>query len=136
MPLLRRLIFDRLPPDVQSKCAVQREWWPPDLALGVYRASRCVFGVEMHSQVMALGNGVPAVVLRHPQFGTKSEMWNSIGLADWLADAEAPDYAARAESAVMDILRDPDGAAEKVRRARQVIDRAAADAVRRTFGSA
>ena len=66
LPLIRRLVYDRLPPEIQRRCAVWGSLWAPDLALGVYRASRGVFGVEMHSQVMAAGSGIPAVLLRHP----------------------------------------------------------------------
>ena len=135
LPLIRRLVYDRLPPEIRTCCVPQERLWSPDLALGVYRASRGVFGVEMHSQVMAVGSGIPAVLLRHPQFGTKSGMWQSIGLADWLIDAEQPDYVRRAESAVMGILSDPDGTAKKLRNARKIIDRAAAEAMRRTFFS-
>ena len=133
LPLIRRLVYDRLPPEIQRRCALLESLWPPDLALGVYRASRGVFGVEMHSQVMAAGSGIPAVLLRHPQFGTKSEMWKIVGLADWLIDAGDPDYCAKAEGAVTAILSAPDRAAEKLRKAREIIDRAAAAALRKTF---
>ena len=133
LPLIRRLVYDRLPQKIRTQCVPQTSLWSPDLALGVYRASRGVFGVEMHSQVMAVGSGVPAVLLRHPQFGTKSEMWKTIGLADWLMDSESPDYCARSAAAVMDILGDPERAAKKLREARKIIDRSAADALRRTF---
>ena len=135
LPLIRRLVYDRLPPEIRTRCVPQDRLWPPDLALGVYRASRGIFGVEMHSQVMAAGSGIPAVLLRHPQFGTKSEMWKTIGLADWLIDAEQPEYVRRAEAAAMDILGDPGRAAEKLRDARKIIDRAAAEAMRKTFYS-
>ena len=135
LPLIRRLVYDRLPPEIQGRCALLESLWAPDLALGVYRASRGVFGVEMHSQVMAAGSGIPAVLLRHPQFGTKSEMWKTIGLADWLIDAEDPDYCAKAENAVTAILSDPGRSAEKLRRAREIIDRAAGAALWKTFYS-
>ena len=135
LPLIRRLVYDRLQPEVQRRCALLESLWAPDLALGVYRASRGVFGVEMHSQVMAAGSGIPAVLLRHPQFGAKSEMWKTVGLADWLIDAGDPNYCARAESAFTAILSDPGCAAGKLRKAREIIDRAAGSALRKTFYS-
>lgn len=131
--LIRPRIFDLLPAEIQASCVPMDSLWSPDLALGVYRASRGVFGVEMHSQVMAVGNGVPGVLLRHPQFGSKSEMWKSIGVAEWLIDAEAPDYSSKALSTVRDILEYPGKTAEKLRRARAIINSANADAVRRSF---
>lgn len=133
IPLIRRLVYDRLPPEIQRFCVPQSTLWSPDLALGVYRASRGVFGVEMHSQVMAAGSGIPAVLLRHAQFGTKGEMWKKIGLEDWLIDSELPDYCARGENAVMEILKDPEKAAEKLRNARRLLDTAASEAIRKTF---
>ena len=133
IPLIRRLVYDRLPPEIRACCVPQSCLWSPDLALGVYRASRGVFGVEMHSQVMAVGSGIPAVLLRHPKFGTKSEMWKTIGLADWLIDSGLPDYVTRAEAAAMEILGDPVRTEKKLRNARTIIDRAAEEAVRKTF---
>lgn len=131
--LIRPRIFDLLPPEIRSSCVLMESLWAPDLALGVYLASRGVFGVEMHSQVMAVGNGVPGVLLRHPQFGSKSEMWKSIGVPEWLIDAESPDYAEQALAAARDILAHPGKTAEKLRRAREIIDSANAAAIRKSF---
>ena len=79
LPLATRALYDQLPPDVQTRCVVLRWCWSPDLALGVYRQSRCVFGIEMHSQVMALGRGIPSCVFRHSGFGSKSGMFRDVG---------------------------------------------------------
>ena len=131
--LIRPLIFDRLPAEIQKACVPMDEFWSPDLALGVYRASLGVFGVEMHSQVMAVGNNVPGVLLRHPQFGSKSEMWKTIGLEDWLIHTELPDYCDRAVQTVDRILGNPDESAQKLRRARTIIDQANRQAIGQSF---
>ena len=133
MPLLRRAVYDRLPDDVKAACVVLEDFWAPDLALGVYRKCRCVFGIEMHSQVMAVGNGVPAVVMRHSGFGTKSGMWKDVRLGDWLMDIDEPGAAARAAAIVGGILADEPAAKAKVAAARAVIDRAASEAIRKAF---
>lgn len=133
MPLLRRAVCDLLPDDVRAECVVMEDFWSPDLALGVYRRSRCVFGIEMHSQVMAVGNGVPAVVMRHSGFGTKSDMWKDIGLGAWLMDIDGPCAEDRAAEIVGGILADESAAKAKVAAARAIIDRAASEAIRRVL---
>ena len=134
LPLASRALYDQLPPDVQTRCVVLHRFWSPDLALGVYRQSRCVFGIEMHSQVMALGNGVPACVFRHSGFGTKSSMFKDVGAGEWLLDIDEPEAARKAAAMVGGILSDPAAAAAKCRAARAAIDRAADAALARVSG--
>ncbi len=131
--LIRPQVYDKLPPEIRKYCVPMDSMWSPDLALGVYRASRGVFGVEMHSQVMAAGNGVPGVLLRHPRFGSKSEMWKSVGLQEWLIHTDLPDYTAKAVAAADKILGDPEWSAAKLRRARNIIDKANQEAIRKSF---
>jgi hypothetical protein len=131
--LIRPQIYDKLPPEIQTHCVPMDQMWSPDLALGVYRASRGVFGVEMHSQVMAVGSGVPGVLLRHPRFGSKSEMWKKIAVPEWLIHTELPDYTARAVDAADKILGAPEETALKLHRARQFIDEANRRAIRTSF---
>lgn len=131
--LIRPRIYDQLPADVQKQCVPMDKMWAADTALGVYRASRGVFGVEIHSQVMAVGSGVPGVVLYPPQWGSKGEMWKSIGLADWYITTDSPDYAQRAVTVARKILSDPAGTDQKLRRAREIIDSANRSAIEQSF---
>jgi polysaccharide pyruvyl transferase WcaK-like protein len=130
IPLLTRALYDKLPQDVKDRCVVLRQFWAPDLALGVYRRSRCVFGIEMHSQVMALGSGIPACVFRHSGFGSKSGMWSDLGADCWLLDIDTPGAAEKAAAMVGGILADPDKAAAKCRAVRKEIDKAELAAAR------
>ena len=129
----KRLVMDRLPDDVRARCVWTGEYWSPDLALSVCRASRLVFGIEMHSQVMALGNGVPSVILVHPNFGTKDDMWRTIGCADWRVDLTAEDAASRAVRTVSSILSDERAARAKVAAAREFLDRKASEMFASSF---
>ena len=129
MPLATRALYDRLPQDVRERCVVLKRFWAPDVALGVYRRSRCVFGIEMHSQVMALGNGVPACVFRHSGFGTKSSMFKDVGAGEWLLDIDEPGAARKAAAMVGGILSNPAAAVAKCLAARVAIDRAANEAL-------
>ena len=131
--LAREAVLDRLPEDVRGHCAVLDTMWSPQTALSVYRRARAVAGIQMHSEVMAIGSGIPAIVLRHSGFGNKSDMWRSIGLGDWLIDIDDPDAQERAGAALADILDHPEKAQGKVRQARKAIDEARDSAIRKTF---
>ena len=131
--LCREAVYDQLPEDVREHCVLQQEWWSPDVALAVYRQSLCVCGIEMHSQVMAAGNGIPAVVFRHSGFGSKSGMWNTIGLEDWLLDIDSPDAPQRACRIVGSILDHPEEAFWKLVKARRIIESAEREAIYASF---
>ncbi len=131
--LIRPRIFDKLPADIQKLCVVMDSMWSPDTALGVYMQSRGVFGVEIHSQVMAIGKNVPGLLLYPPEFGSKGQMWKSIGVPEWLIYTDSPDYASRAVATAREILSDPEKTAEKLRRARKIIDEANKNAIKKSF---
>lgn len=42
----------------------------------------------MHSPIMAVGNGIPAIVCRFEEQTCKGIMWREIGLGDWLFDLD------------------------------------------------
>ena len=133
MRIARETIYEKLPEDVRRASVLLNSFWAPDLALAVYRKSLCVFGIEMHSQVMAVGSGVPAAVFRHSGFGSKSEMWKDIGLGDWLLDIDEPDYARRGLEVVSGILSSYGKALETVRAAVTQIGRAERTAAEAAF---
>ena len=67
-------IYDWLPAVVR-KCVVWRDkFWLTDEALSVYVRSAGLFGLEMHSPVMAIGNGIPAIVGRFAEQTSKGFM--------------------------------------------------------------
>jgi hypothetical protein len=131
--LCKRAIIDKLPSDVKASCVWTGEYWAPDLALSVYKASQLVFGIEMHSQVMALGNGVPAVILVHPNFGTKDDMWRTIGCASWRVDITKKDASSKAVAVVNDILTNQKKAMETVASARKFLDCKSAEMFKKSF---
>jgi len=132
MALLEPL-YRSLPEDVAKSCVVLPTFWGPAEALAVYRRSIAVFGIEMHSQVMALGSGIPSAVFRHKGFGSKSNMWADIGVPEWLLDIDDTDSTAKALAILDDLLADPAAARKKVRLCRERIDAAAEAAVRMQF---
>ena len=133
LKLIRSVVYDKLPDDVKARCVCQDKMWGADLALGVYLKSRLVFGIEMHSQVMALGSGVPAVLFHHPGFGTKADMWRTVGVPEWRVDILKPDAAECAVRTVGEILADPAGAAAKTAKVKKLIDKSAAEMFAKAF---
>ena len=87
----------------------------------------------MHSQVMAAGNGIPACVFRHGGFGTKSDMFNTVGLGCWLLDIDDQGAEQKAVAMVSDILEHPAKSRKVLKKARKTIDSARNSALSVSF---
>ena len=137
--LCRNELYAMFPEDVRPRIVVPENFWEADLALGVYRRSRGLFGTEMHSQVMAVGSGIPAMVCRTKEFGTKSRMWDDLGLGEWLFDFDLPADRQRFPEAVMKMFTQEDPTRRLVEHARTVLQERFgffADFLRRQYGQA
>ncbi len=121
MLLGKEILFDRLPYDVRARVVWRPDYWLTDEALSVYVRSLGLFGNEMHSPIMAVGNGVPAIVCRWAEQTSKGVMWKDIGLSEWLFDMDDPAQHAGIVPAVLAIAADPAAARAKVRRAQAVL---------------
>jgi polysaccharide pyruvyl transferase WcaK-like protein len=97
----RNELLDRLPEAVRSRVVWREEFWLPDEALSVYRRSAGLFGNEMHSPILCVGNGIPAIVCRFSEQTSKGFMWRDIGLGDWLFDLDVPGEVAAIPGAVL-----------------------------------
>ncbi|TWU20499.1 Polysaccharide pyruvyl transferase [Novipirellula galeiformis] len=114
-------LYDKLPGDVKPRVVWRENFWLTDEALSVYVRSAGVFGSEMHSPIMAVGNGIPAIVCRFAEQTSKGFMWQDIGLGDWLFDLDAPEQAARVPDAVVAMASDFAAAKAKTETARQFV---------------
>jgi len=122
MTITKEEIYDQLPADVKPRVVWRETFWLTDEALSVYRRSSGLFGLEMHSPIMALGNGIPAIVCRFEEQTSKGFMWRDIGLGDWLVDMDQPDDVARLTATVLSLATDPAAAREKVARAAKFVE--------------
>ena len=120
--LCQNELYAMFPEDVKPYIVVQDSFWEADLALGVYKQSCGVWGTEMHSQVMAIGNDIPAIVCRTREFGSKSQMWNDLGLNEWLFDFDIAGDRERFPEAVMQMLNNREHTAELVKNAQKILD--------------
>ncbi len=91
MDVAKEMLFDPLPEDVRKRVVHRSTYWLTDEALSTYVRSAGLFGLEMHSPIMCIGNGVPAVVCRFSEQTSKGFMWRDIGLEDWLFDMDKED---------------------------------------------
>lgn len=119
----RERIVERLPEDVRRRVVWRDRYWLPDEALSTYVRSAGLFGNEMHSPIMCIGNGVPAIVCRWAEQTSKGLMWRDIGLGEWLFDFDQEADLQRLPPAVLAIARDPDRARRRAEQARSEVER-------------
>ena len=127
MEVGRRLLVEPLPDDVKKRVVWRPNFWLTDEALSTYVRSAGLFGLEMHSPIMCIGDGVPALVGRFAEQTSKGVMWRDIGLGDWLFDFDEPADVARLTPAVLDMIEHREAALEKVRAAQKVVASAQAE---------
>jgi hypothetical protein len=75
----------------------------------------------MHSPIMCISNGIPAVVCRWEGQTTKGLMWKDIGLQDWLFNLDEAADLPKIAPTVLAIAKDPAAAKAKVAKAQAVV---------------
>jgi polysaccharide pyruvyl transferase WcaK-like protein len=117
----KEMVFDPLPDDVKKKTVWRPNYWLTDEALSVFVHSAGLFGNEMHSPIMCISSGIPAVVCRFDEQTNKGFMWHDIGLNDWLFTLDNPDDVQRIVPTVLSFAKDPAAAKAKAAKAREVV---------------
>jgi polysaccharide pyruvyl transferase WcaK-like protein len=117
----KEMLFDPLPEDVKKNVVWRDRYWLTDEALSTYVRSAGLFGNEMHSPIMCISSGVPAVVCRWDEQTNKGFMWHDIGLQDWLFTMDKPEEVDRIVPTVLAIARNPEAARGKAAKAREVV---------------
>jgi len=123
MAVGKEMFLDRLPADVKDRVVWRETFWLTDEALSVYVHSAGLFGSEMHSPIMAVGAGVPAIVCRFKEQTSKGYMWRDIGLGEWLFDLDRSADRDRIVPAVLDMAKNPEAAKRRVAEARAFVER-------------
>ncbi len=122
MILGKEMIFDKLPKDVQHKVVWRSDFWLTDEALSVYVNSVGLFGNEMHSPIMCIGNGVPAIVCRWESQTSKGIMWRDIGLGDWLFDFDQENEVRAMPDAVLSLAQSREASRQRANEARELVN--------------
>lgn len=122
MAVGKELLYDKLPDDVKPRVVWRDRFWLTNEALSVYVRSAGLFGSEMHSPIMAVGNGIPAIVCRFEEQTSKGIMWRDIELGDWLFDFDREEECQRLPQAVVDMAQNPAAARDKVTQAQRFVE--------------
>ena len=124
MAVGKELLYDPLPADVKRRVVWRPDYWLTGEALATYTRSAGLFGNEMHSPIMSIGHGIPAIVCRWAEQTSKGMMWRDIGLEQWLFDFDNPADPPRLPEVVLHMAKDPVAAKAIAQAAQQrVIDR-------------
>jgi hypothetical protein len=121
MEIGKVMLVDPLPDDVKARVVWRKDYWLTDEAVSTYVHSAGLFGLEMHSPIMCIGNGVPAIVCRFVDQTYKGLMWRDIGLGDWLFDMDVPEEVARIVPTVVAMAKDPAAAKAKAAKALEFV---------------
>ena len=121
MEIGREMLVDKLPDDVKAKVVWRPNYWLTDEALSTYVRSAGLFGAEMHSPIMGIGNGIPAIVCRWKEQTSKGLMWRDIGLGEWLFDMDNEAEIPGILPAVLALAKDPAAAKAKAMKARDFV---------------
>ena len=121
MEVGKQWVLDKLPADVRQRVVWREQFWLTDEALSTYRRSAGMFGLEMHSPIMCIGNGIPAIVGRFAEQTSKGFMWRDIGLGDWLFDFDQEAEIERYVPAVLALAQNPAAAKAKIVKARKFL---------------
>lgn len=113
----KEMLVDPLPASVKPHVVWREKFWLTGEALSVYVRSAGLLSMEMHSPIMALGNGIPAIVCRFVEQTTKGVMWRDIGLRDWLFDLDKEDELRRVVPTALALASNPAEARKKAAQA-------------------
>ncbi|MEM1443316.1 MAG: polysaccharide pyruvyl transferase family protein, partial [Verrucomicrobiota bacterium] len=123
MQVGKELLYDRLSEAAKKRVVWREEYWLTDEALSTYVRSAGLFGNEMHSPIMCIGQGVPAIVCRWEEQTWKGYMWEDIGLGDWLHHFDDEAYVKRLPDTVVAMAKDLPAAREKAAKAKAFVEK-------------
>jgi hypothetical protein len=123
----KEMLYDPLPDDVKKKVVWRNRFWLTDEALSVYVRSAGFFGLEQHSPIMCIGNGIPALLGRFEEQTSKGFMWYNIGLKDWFFDSDKSEQMDKLTSTVLSVVKNPDLAHQKTTKAKELVEKRQAE---------
>ena len=119
----KEMLYDPLPIIIKKRVVWRSHYWLTDEAISTYKLSAGIFGNEMHSPIMAVGNGIPAIVCRFKEQTSKGIMWRDIGLGDWLFDLDNQLEKEGIVPAVLAIAKNKQKAKERALNAKQNVEK-------------
>jgi hypothetical protein len=118
----KKMLYDPLPERVKSRVVWRDHFWLTDEAVSTYIMSAGLFGLEQHSPIMCIGNGIPALVGRFKEQTSKGFMWQDIGLGEWLFDSDSEVDMGRLVSTVLSLAKEPEASKMKAIKAKEFVE--------------
>jgi polysaccharide pyruvyl transferase WcaK-like protein len=138
MAVGKEMLYDKLADDVRERVVWRPDYWLTGEAVSVYVRSAGLFGNEMHSPIMCVGHGIPAIVCRFAEQTSKGFMWSDIGLGEWLFDHDSAEDRRRIVPTVVALAKNRTAAKTKAAAARAFVEqrqRETMEVLRRQFVS-
>ncbi|WP_164101403.1 polysaccharide pyruvyl transferase family protein [Candidatus Laterigemmans baculatus] len=123
MQVGKEMLYDKLPAAIRQRVVWREDYWLTGEAISTYVRSAGLFGNEMHSPIMCIGHGIPAIVCRWAEQTTKGYMWEDIGLGDWLFDLDNESEVAKVAPTVLALAKNPHAAKAKAAGARKFVEK-------------
>lgn len=113
MVLAYQHLYQKLPREIIEKGVVWKsDYWLTSEAQSIYNQSSGLFGLEMHSPIMCVASGIPAIVGRSKEQSTKGYMWEDLGMSEWLFDFDE-DITDSYTQTVLNLIQNPEAAKAK-----------------------
>lgn len=123
MAVNKEMIYDRLSARDRKKVVWKSDYWLVGEAISTYRQSAGLFGLQMHSPIMCVGHGVPAILCGLDQQTSKQIMWDDIGLGAWHLDFDEAEGRERLPEAVLQMVLNPEDSFQKAAAAKRVVEK-------------
>lgn len=81
-------LYDRIKPHAHERVVWRPEYWLTDEAQTIYSRAHSLISMEMHSPIIFVSEGLPAIYLRQSTDTWKGQMWRDIGLARWILELD------------------------------------------------
>jgi len=89
LALAREYLYDILSDEAKEKCVYLDTFWTSEQAFSIFRRSRIIVSMEMHSIIMAMNVGTPFIHNPFDECGRKKYMVKDLGLKECLVDIDS-----------------------------------------------
>lgn len=89
LKLAKKYLYDILSEETKKNCVYLDEFWTSEQAFSVFKRSRIITSMEMHSIIMSINVGTPVIHNPFDECGRKKYMMKDVGLKDSLIDVDS-----------------------------------------------
>ena len=123
MAVNKEMTYDRLGAREKERVVWKSDYWLVGEAISTYRRSAGLFSLQMHSPILCIGHGIPAILCGLEQQTSKRMMWNDIGLDQWHLDFDKVEGRQQLPDTVIQMALDPEGSFRKAAEAKRLVEK-------------